>query len=239
MKQCIIYKLVCTINGKPYIGFTRQTLANRWHGHLSESRRGISNRILSNAIRKYGSKAFSKESLYCSTDEYHTLNVMEEHFIRQYNSHFKDGYGYNMTYGGEGKNSGPKSKPRSPEHCEKLRQSHLGKHLSPEHKAKLSAAGRNRIHSPETIAKMKQVTRSEDFKQARRAFRPTLTQISQRVANRTSRTWTIQKPDGTQIQTQHLKQTCKDNGVKYIALWAAHKQNRGINRGSTKGWKLI
>jgi group I intron endonuclease len=235
MKQCIIYKLVCTVNGKPYIGFTRQTLENRWHGHLSESRKGISNRILSNAIRKYGSKAFSKEILYCSTDEHHTLNVMEGHFIRQYNSHFKDGYGYNMTYGGEGKNSGLKHTKRSPEHCEAIRQAHLGKKLTEAHKTKIAAAGRNRKHTQETIIKMKQVTRSEEFKQARRAFRPTAEQIAQRVARRTSRTWTLQKPDGTQIHTQHLKQTCRENGVKYIALWAAHKQNRGINRGLTKG----
>ena len=239
MEQCcIIYKLVCIANSKPYIGFTTQTLERRWHGHLSEARNRKTDRLIINAIRKYGSQAFTKEIVYCSKNFDHTLNKMEEYFILQNNSHFQDGYGYNMNYGGNG-NFGYKHKPFSLEHREKIRQAHIGKYLSTKHKAKLAAAGRNRKHSPETILKMKQITRSEEFKQARRSFKPTSEQIAARISNRTSRTWTIQKPDGTQIHTQHLKQTCKDNGIKYIALYAAHKQNRGINRGPTKGWKLI
>ena len=239
MKHCIIYKLVCVSNGKLYIGFTRQTLANRWHGHLSESRKGTSNRILSSAIRKYGSKAFIKEILYCSTDIKHTLNVMEKYFIRKYNSHFVDGHGYNMTYGGEGKNSGPRNSSMSLDHRNKIRQARLGKPLSEEHKSKIAAAGQGRKHTPETITKMKNVKRSEEFKTARRTYRVPPEQIKTRVANRTKPTWTIQTPDKSIITTEHIKLTCKENNVAYIALHAAFKAGRAINRGPSKGWQLL
>ena len=221
-----------------YIGFTSQTVAARWANHINDAKKPNHNRALISAIREYGPESFTVEALYQSKEYQHTLNKMEEYFIRQHNTHINDGYGYNMNYGGAS-HFGIKHGPRSPEHCEAIRQAHLGKKLTEAHKTKIAAAGRNRKHTQETIIKMKQVTRSEEFKQARRAFRPTAEQIAQRVARRTSRTWTLQKPDGTQIHTQHLKQTCRENGVKYIALWAAHKQNRGINRGLTKGWKLL
>jgi group I intron endonuclease len=232
-----IYKITCAENGKAYIGFTSQPVYQRWANHVNDSKKPNHNRAFISAIRQYGKSAFQVETLYQSKDFDHTLNVMEEYFIRLHNTHINDGSGYNMNYGGSGHFNVKHSSPMASEHREKIRQAHLGKHLSPEHKAKISWKGRK--HSLQTITKMKQVIRTEEFKKARRAFRPTPEQIVNRIANRTSRTWILQKPDGTLINTQHLKQTCKDNGVKYIALYAAFKQNRGINRGPTKGWKLI
>ena len=63
---------------------------------------GTSNTLLSNAIKKYGSEAFTKEVLYTSDDIEYTLSIAEEQFIREYKTHFVEGYGYNMTFGGEG-----------------------------------------------------------------------------------------------------------------------------------------
>lgn len=239
MKVCTIYKLVCTINGKPYIGFTTQTLGRRWYGHVSEARyRKTYHRPLISAIRKYGPENFTKEVLYCSKDFNHTLEVMERHFIEVHKSHITHG-GYNLNFGGAGSYGHRHKSPRSPEHCEKIRQARLGTKHSEEHKAKIAAAGRGRKHTPETIMKMKSVKRSEEFKAARRAYKVSPEFVAQRVANRTKPTWTVQMPDGTIITTNHIKQTCTEHGVAYIALHTAFKNGRGINRGPSKGWQLL
>jgi hypothetical protein len=63
--------------------------------------------ILHKAIKKYGKDNFAINSIYESTDEWYTSEVMEEYYIREYNSHYLDGHGYNMTYGGMG-SQGPR-----------------------------------------------------------------------------------------------------------------------------------
>jgi len=98
----IIYKITnhALLHPKSYIGFTTQDIAVRWKQHLIAAKRR--NHLLSNAIKKYGRSAFTSEILYTSENAEHTLNVMEPKFIKEHNTHFLDGYGYNMTYGGEG-----------------------------------------------------------------------------------------------------------------------------------------
>lgn len=91
-----IYKIVNNINGKIYIGFSRN-VEKRICDHIQQSKK--SNLKLYNAIRKYGWSNFSFEVLYQSKDANHTLNDMERHFIEEYDS-FR--HGYNCTAGGEG-----------------------------------------------------------------------------------------------------------------------------------------
>lgn len=55
------------------------------------------------AIRKYGWDNFEWEIIYQTHDYFHSLNVMEPHFIKEYNSYYKwENGGYNMTLGGDG-----------------------------------------------------------------------------------------------------------------------------------------
>jgi group I intron endonuclease len=93
-----IYKATNTINGKLYIGFTKNGLG-RIHGHRNAKR---ANNPFHNALRKYGMEAFTWEIIYQSKDQDHTLNVMESYFIAEYNSHIDavDSNGYNSTTGG-------------------------------------------------------------------------------------------------------------------------------------------
>lgn len=85
----MIYKVINKINKKPYIGKTDRTLDERRKEHEKTQ----SNSLFHKAIRKYGIENF-KWNIEDESGE-------EEYYIKKYNSHFIDGYGYNMTYGGE------------------------------------------------------------------------------------------------------------------------------------------
>lgn len=104
MSKCgIIYKVTNTINGKIYIGKTIQPLNKRKYTHKSYSKKDVLTRknIFHNAIRKYGWDAFKWEIL-CECIDYDILSLTETMKIIVNNSHYIDGHGYNMTYGGEG-----------------------------------------------------------------------------------------------------------------------------------------
>lgn len=97
-----IYKVTNTINGKAYIGFD-SNWPSRKSVHICEAiTRQNKKYPLYRAIKKYGVDSFTWEILHQSADREHTLNTMEKKFIMEQNTHFRDGHGYNMTYGGEG-----------------------------------------------------------------------------------------------------------------------------------------
>lgn len=115
-----IYLIENSINNKKYIGYTSYTPEIRFKAHS----RGSSSPLLCKAIKKYGINSFKMTPLYYGFDDNHTLFIMEEIFIREYNSHYKDGYGYNMSYGGTSNNRG-KVYPK--EVRERMSLSRLGK----------------------------------------------------------------------------------------------------------------
>lgn len=96
-----IYKATNIINGKSYIGFD-----SCWPTRQQDHQRNytIKNSNFYAAIRKYGWENFEWTVLYQSADKKHTHKSMEEHFIREYNAHCDNGFGYNMSYGGDGGN---------------------------------------------------------------------------------------------------------------------------------------
>ena len=98
-----IYMARNTINGKSYIGFDSKWPKRKYEHHYN-STTTTSNQVFYNAIRKHGWDNFEWSVLYQSQDADHTLSVMENYFIMQYNSyiHFENSTGYNMTLGGEG-----------------------------------------------------------------------------------------------------------------------------------------
>lgn len=92
-----IYKCTNTVNGKHYIGYTKD-FYQRKQKHKRNMLSGESNTFYA-AMRKYGWDKFTWSVIYQSKDDDHCLNVMEPHFIREYNSFYS---GYNMTEGGGG-----------------------------------------------------------------------------------------------------------------------------------------
>ncbi len=100
-----IYYTHCKITSLYYIGFD-SNWPHRKKDHINESKNKKQSAYwyeISKAIRKYGKENFEWDILYQSLDGEHTLKVMENHFITQYNSYYKwENGGYNMTLGGEG-----------------------------------------------------------------------------------------------------------------------------------------
>lgn len=94
-----IYKATNKINGKSYIGFDCNWPYRKCaHKHAVKRESTL---IFHNAIRKHGWENFNWEVLEQSENREVTLNLREEYHIKQYNTHYIHGNGYNMTYGGE------------------------------------------------------------------------------------------------------------------------------------------
>ena len=91
-----IYIAKNTVNGKCYIGVTSKTLEDRKRRHYKNVK-GKNEHVFHKAIKKHGKDAFVWE-LLTQTDDWNE----ETRYIKEYNSHYLDGHGYNMTYGGEG-----------------------------------------------------------------------------------------------------------------------------------------
>lgn len=91
-----IYKITNIINGKVYIGQTKQGYLDRWCQHKSHARTGRSKHKLANAIRKYGEENFKVEAI--EECPYEQLNEREVYWIKYYNS-IKEGY--NIKTGGQ------------------------------------------------------------------------------------------------------------------------------------------
>jgi group I intron endonuclease len=161
-----IYKAENLHNGKVYIGFD-----SNWPKRFNDHKRNYlkkSNTLFYNSLKKYGWDSFRWQVIYQSTDFDHCLNVMEPHFILEYNSLSE---GYNMTPGGEGKKLGSfestatrhkksiahKGMKQSLESIKKTQEGRKGYKHSKETKLKLSLA---RIGKPSWNKGLKGVQQS-------------------------------------------------------------------------------
>lgn len=95
----IIYKVVCKVNNKIYIGRTSTSLHLRKKGHVScTNRHKKCSHFFHSAIRKYGIENFEWVILENNIDS-NDIAELEKYYIKKYNSYKK---GYNLTEGGEG-----------------------------------------------------------------------------------------------------------------------------------------
>ncbi len=94
-----IYKITNQINNKMYIGYTGDFVEKRFKAHKALSKSKPTQKI-SLAMNKHGIENFTVETLYQSYDYAHTFQVMEPHFIDEYDTY--TGTGYNSTFGGIG-----------------------------------------------------------------------------------------------------------------------------------------
>ena len=100
-----IYKITNIVNGKIYIGQTRNKVEDRWKQHIVDSKTPTGwqvNSILYKSIRKYGEKSFNIEIVEECDNQ--LLNEREKYWIKYYNSYAgnKGSNGYNLTLGGDG-----------------------------------------------------------------------------------------------------------------------------------------
>jgi len=97
-----IYKIENMVNNKLYVGKTKLSLDKRFKRHIYNAENKI-NRYLYDAMNHYGYDNFKIELLEtCTEDE---SNNKEKFFIKHFNSNDKM-FGYNMTKGGDGGNTG-------------------------------------------------------------------------------------------------------------------------------------
>lgn len=89
-----VYKIVNKVNGKYYIGMTKQTLIKRFSQHKQNAKMG-KNTYLYNAIRKYGNDNFEIELLLECSNKEECCNLEIEYISKNKN-------GYNLAPGGEG-----------------------------------------------------------------------------------------------------------------------------------------
>ena len=102
MSYGYIYKIQFP-NGKHYIGLTSTSLEQRTKEHTQCAKKGDT-KCLYNALRKYNIVDTFKLIEIDTADTLEELCEKEIRYIEEYNSYYKNGNGYNMTYGGEGTN---------------------------------------------------------------------------------------------------------------------------------------
>lgn len=119
----VIYKITNNINGKCYIGQTKNSLRKRLLSHISHAKVNTKSKkhYFQYALLKYGISNFEVDVLEtCETEQ---LNNKEIYWISKYNSHDSK-FGYNCTFGGDGCST---SKPIS--EVTKLKISNANKEL--------------------------------------------------------------------------------------------------------------
>lgn len=159
-----IYSITNTVNGKKYIGQSRN-IAQRWQ---HERRLHSINPHLKSAFIKYGLAQFTFEVLCeCEVSELSELEV----FIISELGTFHPHRGYNKTFGGEGGVLTLESRQKisntlkgNRNSCAKAGKNYRVKTLSEEHKARIAASLRGRKTSEETREKFRQRRASEATK---------------------------------------------------------------------------
>jgi len=96
----LIYRATNTVNGKAYVGVTRQTLSARQAAHKCRAKNGAASAFYG-AIRKYGWQAFVWEVLEVDVPVTQ-LPDRERYWITRCNTFCDGGHGYNRTFGGGG-----------------------------------------------------------------------------------------------------------------------------------------
>ena len=152
-----VYQHKNKINGKVYIGITKQKPEQRWrHGQGYKS-----SPHFYAAIQKYGWDNFEHNILFQNLTKEEACKK-EQELIAKYHSMDRE-FGYNSTSGGDiftmnketkqkisqsmmGNKNGL-GRPCSEEKKKKISEAQKGKHLTEKHKQKLSEAAKNR-HAP-------------------------------------------------------------------------------------------
>ena len=146
-----IYKITNKLNGKVYIGQSRDIDA-RWRQHINAK----DNFAIHNAIKKYGKENFKFEVLLeCPAD---MLNIWERDMIALYDCISPNGY--NLTEGGEGHHLSEETRL-------KMSNTRKGKHHSEETKIKISNARKGvklKPHSEETKHKISESHKGKHWK---------------------------------------------------------------------------
>ena len=136
-----VYKITNTKNGKMYIGYTGQTIEQRWRRHCRDAFSGKYDYKFVRAIKKYGPESFIIETLEVVESKEMGL-ARERELIKEYNSRE---LGYNTHEGGRGGHTGAYHKNGRSGAANHM----FGKHHTEETKAKAAATRKKWLQSEE------------------------------------------------------------------------------------------
>lgn len=143
------------VNGKRYIGLTRQSVENRWRGGKGYKKCVYFNR----AIDKYGWDGFDHEIFASNLTESEAMN-MERLLIKELNTQNPE-HGYNISDGGSTTNISLEARHRMSERMRGVNNPCYGKIYTPEERARISERNRGeknpnygRKHTSEERRKM-------------------------------------------------------------------------------------
>lgn len=128
-----IYQVLNTVNGKVYIGRTND-LSRRWREHLAEAKK--SSKPFYKAITKYGEASFDFRIIQEVSSDIGAADC-EMYWIQYYRSNmirYGTEYGYNLSDGGEGCGTGPKSQS----HRDNISKALTGLIRTPNHSMNIS-----------------------------------------------------------------------------------------------------
>ena len=143
-----VYKITNTVNNKSYIGISiHEPEKKRIKQHLS----GNGNRLIANAVKKYGKDAFTYEILEENIfDEF--LPDLEVAYIANHNTVAPNGY--NLNSGGnyvvhsqvsrQKISKALKDRERTQEHCLNISKALKGRKLSADHCHKISESNKGK-----------------------------------------------------------------------------------------------
>lgn len=240
----VIYKVTCIINGKSYIGLS-SNFPQRKKSHISDTKLKRTKSLLHKAARKYTWEAFTWEILVDNLS-FEEAVEKEKYYILQHQSHYIDGNGYNMTYGGEGTpgymiSESTKEKLRNapfrkcPKYRQQQRENTL-KQMTLEFKQGMSERAKEyakhfpnpmlgKNHSEDSKKRMGE-TKREKFKNgeivAYRKDKPLLETSKQKLRDkailRLKTEYSIYLNNNLIIKTKCIKEFCKTYNLNYKSL---------------------
>ena len=116
-----LYLVTNKVNNKKYVGQTKSKIGyqKRWADHCAEAMRIKTNQcIFHSAIKVYGVDSFTVKRILKDIPE-QDIDRLETIWIEKLNTFYTDGFGYNMTRGGQGVHGFV----HTPESKEKIRKS--------------------------------------------------------------------------------------------------------------------
>jgi group I intron endonuclease len=253
MNYGIIYKALNKVNHKPYIGQTTDPLNERisrhfYRGHIDK---GKDNSIFHKALIKYGRENFDWVVI-CECSSKTELDEKETFYIKHFNSHYKDGRGYNMTYGGEGssgfrhsekskkkmsllaRSRGPsplKGKKRGPMPLEiriKIAKSNRGKKVSKETRKKMRLANLGKHLSEKTKEKLRNRVFTDETRKKMSISRMGKSAWNKGLKIIPSNLW-LQRQEESHSKTYEVNNNGEINVVKNLAK---HCRSIKINKSS-------
>lgn len=174
----VAYLVTNKVNGKRYVGVTKQQPGKRWAAHKSRAQFGATS-PLARSIHKYGAESFTFE-VVASASSYDDLYALEQLLIAQMGCFWVEGRGYNLTLGGDGQ--------RGRHHTDatraKMSATRAGGTFSQTHRAAMAAAYAEKKHSAES-----ELTACKN----RRTYRPGAVRSAAQIAARIKGTENLRK----------------------------------------------